>query len=91
LQAADFAAWQIRRIFDALANKGKASRANMRWDFGELFARVKIGERHRHFAMTAATPIKSNTGILRRSLGIPSLVKFCVEYGNVPCGSRLVL
>jgi hypothetical protein len=87
LQAADFASWHIRRIFDELANKGKASRADMRWDFGELFSRVKIGERHRHFAMTAAAPIKANTGILRRSLGVPSLVKFCVEYGHVPSRS----
>jgi hypothetical protein len=84
LQAADFASWHIRRVLDELANKGNVPRSNMRWDFGELFSRVKINNHHRHFAMTAATAVEASKGPVRRSLGIPSLVKFCVEFGHVP-------
>jgi hypothetical protein len=84
LQAADFASWHIRRLLDRVANEPHVSRDSLRWDFKELFSRVPIGKHHRHFAMTAGTPIEARTGILRRGLEAPSLVKFCHEYGHVP-------
>jgi hypothetical protein len=84
LQAADFASWHIRRVLEQLAIQGRVPLSTMRWDFGELFDRVRINNHHRHFAMTAAAPTKTNSGLVRESLGIPSLVKFCVEFGHVP-------
>ena len=83
LQAADFASWHIRRILDQQASQGSVPRNTVRWDFEELFTRVKVGDHHRHFAMTAGTPMESDKGFVRQSLGIPSLVKFCLEYGDV--------
>jgi len=84
LQAADFASWHVRRIMDQLANKGRVPHETVRWDFRELFSRVPIGKHRRHFFMTAGSPLEANTGILRRSLGVPILVKFCLEFGDVP-------
>jgi len=82
LQAADFAAWHTRRILDQLARDGSVPRSSVRYDFEELFSRIPYEPYHRHFSMTAATPTEARPGefsILRRGLGIPSLVRFCVE------------
>jgi len=82
LQAADFAAWHVRRILDQLAQKGSVPRSSVRYDFEELFSRISYEPHHRHFSMFAATSKEAPVGefsMLKRGVGVPSLVRFCVE------------
>lgn len=85
LQAADFAAWHARRVLGEYDSKGTVRR--LRRDFEGLILRVPHERRfHRHLSMTPGKPTQPPPGrfaILKRSLGIPSLVKFCLEY-SVP-------
>ena len=84
LQAADLAAWNVRRLMDAYAKDRYLPRSRIRYDFEELFSRIPYEGYHRHFAMVAATPVTPRVGefsVMKQSLGIPSLVRFCVENG----------
>jgi len=82
LQAADFASWHVRRVLDRLAREGSVPRASVRYDFEELFSRVPYEGYHRYFSMTAAPPSPdepTELTVLKRPLGLPSLVRFCAE------------
>ena len=81
LQAADFAAWHVRRVLDEAA---LGTRPRRRYDFEELFSRVPYESYHRHYSMTpgirtAPTPGKRFSP-LKISSGIPSLIRFSVEH-----------
>jgi hypothetical protein len=82
LQAADFAAWHVRRVLDEQVRFGTVTR--VRFDFEELFSRVPYDGYHRHFSMMAGRQRFAEPGEktpLAKSIGVPSLVKFCLEYG----------